>query len=100
MKTLILSMIATFGLSGIAMASPVDTLEGKLRNMVGGLEIAGSCPSGMNYCEAGSYGPGGCYKLGYANCTAGLVCTSGTQACKPPSGGQAYCYNPSYRKCE
>ncbi|SOC08935.1 hypothetical protein SAMN05877809_104378 [Rhodobacter sp. JA431] len=58
-----------------------------------------SCSSGLNYCAPGSYGPGGCYRLGFATCTAGLVCTDGMSACKPSNGGPAYCYRVGYGNC-
>ena len=99
MKTVFLSIITTLGLSGMAMAAQVDTLETQLRQMANGVQVAQNCASGMNYCAPGSYGPGGCYKLGYASCTAGLVCTGGMTACKPSNGGAAYCYKQGYGKC-
>lgn len=58
-----------------------------------------TCPSGMSSCAAGSYGPGGCYKVGYATCTAGLVCTSGLTACAPGSYGPGGCYKMGYASC-
>ena len=60
---------------------------------------AGNCPRGLNYCAPGSYGPGGCYKSGYASCTAGRVCSSGLQACKPGKYGKGGCYKPVYANC-
>lgn len=100
MKIIVLSIIATVGFSGAAMASQGGSIDGKLRQMSSGIEVAQSCGSGMNVCAPGSYGPGGCYKPGYATCTAGLVCTGGMQACKPSNGGAAYCYKPGYGKCK
>lgn len=79
--------------------------EGALSRTIGALtgadsfQLAQSCGSGLSVCSAGSYGPGGCYKPGYATCTAGLVCTGGMQACAPSNGGQPYCYKPGYGKC-
>lgn len=58
-----------------------------------------SCPAGTQPCPAGDYGPGGCYRPGYATCTAGLVCTGGLVACKPSNGAPAYCYRPGYGSC-
>ncbi len=58
-----------------------------------------NCPSGTTPCAAGSYGPGGCYKPGYATCTAGLVCTDGMSACKPTNGGPAYCFKAGIGSC-
>ena len=99
MKTVILASIAALGLAGMAAASQVENPTSRVLNIGGGTQIAQSCGSGMNYCAPGSYGPGGCYKPGYANCTAGLVCTGGTIACKPSNGGAAYCYKPGYGTC-
>ncbi len=90
---------ALFG-AGPAFANGLDALKSTPQsNQV--IRLAqSSCGSGLSVCAPGSYGPGGCYKLGYANCTAGLVCTGGMQACKPSNGGAAYCYKQGYGKCK
>ncbi len=53
----------------------------------------------MTVCQKGGYGPGGCYKSGYATCTSGLVCSSGMRACPPGAYGKGGCYKSGYATC-
>ncbi|WP_372886752.1 hypothetical protein [Shimia sp.] len=87
--------------AGAGWAESGKRLSGVLDRLAPGesYQLAQSCGSGMSVCSAGSYGPGGCYKPGYATCTAGLVCTGGMTACAPSNGAQPYCYKPGYGKC-
>ena len=57
------------------------------------------CPSGMNACNRGPWGPGGCYKSGYASCANGLICSSGMRQCGPGAWGRGGCYRPGYASC-
>jgi len=88
---------AQAGTTGVLSNLPAS---GASDGSYGGVQLAQSCSSGMTYCSPGSYGPGGCYKMGYATCTAGLVCTGGMKACAPRNGKPAYCYKPGYGKCK
>ena len=94
MSVLKTALVASFGLAIMASTAGAQESSAKTR-----LLAQSSCSSGMTYCSPGSYGPGGCYRMGYATCTAGLVCTGGTKACKPRNGGPAYCYKVGYGKC-
>ncbi len=61
--------------------------------------LAGKCPSNLQYCEPGSYGSGGCYKIGYARCTKGLICSTDMVACPPGKLGKGGCYKIGYAFC-
>lgn len=86
--------------SGILLLAPSVTfaLEGMGSDR---LQLAANrqCPRGMTACQKGSYGPGGCYKMGYSTCTSGMVCSSGMRACPPGKYGSGGCYKPVYRTC-
>ena len=98
MKHIFLSLvIALGGSNALAGETPLERLE--LLASEGMVTVAQSCGAGMNVCAPGSYGPGGCYKPGYATCTAGLVCTGDMVACAPSNGSQPYCYKPGYGNC-
>jgi hypothetical protein len=59
-----------------------------------------SCGSGLQVCEPGDQGPGGCWKPGYSNCTRGAVCNSGHLWCMKGSKGPGGCYKPAYSRCD
>lgn len=90
------ALTATHALAGLT-GSPTPT--DRVRDLGQGQRLASECSGGMSYCSPGSYGPGGCYRPGYATCTAGLVCTGGMTACKPSNGGAAYCYKQGFGTC-
>ena len=101
-KRLFISVLTAFALAApMVSASGSDGLGDKMNRLgkTETIQLAQSCSGGLKVCQAGSYGPGGCYKPGYATCTAGLVCTGGMKACKPSNGGPAYCYKQGYGKC-
>lgn len=58
-----------------------------------------SCPSGLGViaCQAGQYGPGGCYNPAYAYCTQGIICSNNMRVC--PNGQNSTCYLPPYSSC-
>ncbi len=101
LKFNILSTVLLISIAGSSWAGSADTNQQKIDLLTGdtSYQLAQSCGSGLQVCPAGSYGPGGCYKPGYANCTAGLVCTGGMIACAPSNGGQPYCYKHGYGSC-
>lgn len=100
MKYLLSAAFLAIIASGSAHAGTETSPVNRLLAGDGTTELAQSCSSGMNYCSPGSYGPGGCYNIGYATCTAGLVCTGGMKACNPGGGRAAYCYKVGYGKCQ
>lgn len=98
MKKFMLSAAMSFvATMSMADTTPLEKLEALMDS--GTFQVAQSCGSGLSVCSPGSYGPGGCYKPGYATCTAGLVCTGGMVACAPSNGGQPYCYKQGYGSC-
>lgn len=98
MKRMIFALVASVCATGaMAGETPLERLEALTAN--GTITIAQTCGAGMNVCAPGRYGPGGCYKLGFATCTSGLVCTGGMVACAPSNGSQPYCYKPGYGTC-
>ncbi|MBC8158992.1 MAG: hypothetical protein H8E94_06645, partial [Alphaproteobacteria bacterium] len=58
---------------------------------------AQACPTGMHPCKPGPYGPGGCYKLNYAQCFDGLICEPGMQPCNDAQGPR--CVRVVYTLC-
>jgi hypothetical protein len=57
------------------------------------------CPvASMQYCS-GSWGPGGCYAPGYAECRNGIVCVAQTTVCPPGPWGRGGCYAPIRAQC-
>lgn len=96
MKTFLCIVTVAVFARGAALAGTTNSPFETLLNGNATIRLAQSCSSGMSYCKPGSYGPGGCYNIGYATCTAGLVWTGGMEACKPGNGKQAYCYKPGY----
>lgn len=96
-----IGLVMIFG-AGSALADAATPLTEKLRSFAadGSYELAQSCPySGTVPCPPGPYGPGGCYKPGYAECKGGLICTGGMKVCVPSNGGPAYCYAPRNGNC-
>jgi hypothetical protein len=96
-----IGVVTMFG-AGMALAGEAATLTQKLAEASGdgSYRVAQSCPyTGTVPCPAGPYGPGGCYKPGYAECKGGLICTGGMKVCVPSNGGPAYCYAPRNGNC-
>ena len=101
MEKQLFTTITAMCFAGAAMAGAEADPKERLNRLSSAesYQIAQSCGSGMSVCSPGNYGPGGCYKPGYATCTAGLVCTGGMVACAPSNGAQPYCYKPGYGSC-
>lgn len=101
-KSVVITSVAACSLAGMALAGTGNGSAGSFQSLAadeGAFQMAQSCSSGLSVCAAGSYGPGGCFKPGYATCTAGLVCTGGMVVCAPTNGAAPYCYKPSHGKC-
>ncbi|SMO43510.1 hypothetical protein SAMN06265173_102230 [Thalassovita litoralis] len=97
-----IGLLMVFG-AGMALAGEQAPLTGKLQSFAadGTYQLAQSCPyTGTQPCPAGPYGPGGCYRPGYAECKGGLICTGGMRVCVPSNGGPAYCYAPQKGNCK
>ncbi len=89
--------------AGAAWAEPPTSQVDRLKSFAadGSYQLAQSCPyTGTQPCAPGPYGPGGCYKPGYAECKGGLICTGGMKVCVPSNGAAAYCYAPQNGNCK
>jgi len=64
-----------------------------------------ACPTGMRECQPGPNGPGGCFRLNYAQCFDGLICEPGMQLCNDSQGprcvriGSNLCDRPANNAC-